>query len=69
MPIMNGHEASVIIRSINDDYISKLPIVAMTANAFLEDRNEAFKSGMNDFISKPFKIKELIAVIEKHIKK
>ena len=69
MPIMNGHEASIIIRSLNDDYISKIPIIAMTANAFLEDRNEAFKSGMNDFISKPFKIKELITVIEKHIKK
>ncbi|MDY4641057.1 MAG: response regulator, partial [Erysipelotrichaceae bacterium] len=63
MPIMNGYEATGIIRKSG----SAVPIVAMTANAFDEDRAKALESGMDDFISKPINTAELVRVLEKFL--
>ena len=63
MPVMNGYEATGIIRNSG----SAVPIVAMTANAFDEDRAKALESGMDDFISKPINTAELVRVLEKFL--
>ncbi|MGN0804298.1 MAG: response regulator [Candidatus Coproplasma sp.] len=64
MPIMNGYEATRAIRSLNDERLASIPVIAMTANAFDEDRKEALNSGMNDFLSKPIDLKELVATLK-----
>ena len=53
MPVMNGYQATRIIRRLKDKKKADIPIVAMTANAFEEDRRMAFASGMNEYIPKP----------------
>ena len=53
MPVMNGYEASRKIRAIEDPYLSGIPIIALTANAFEEDVNHAAEAGMNGHIAKP----------------
>lgn len=63
MPIMDGYTATKKIRELNEDYKANIPIIAMTANAFEEDRDKAFEVGMNAFISKPINIKKLIKII------
>lgn len=65
MPIVNGYEATRQIRALGTD-ISKIPILAMTANAFAEDRQLALESGMNDHITKPIKIDVLKGIILKY---
>ena len=67
MPRMNGYEATKAIRALPDMYASTVPIVAMTANAFEEDKQNAFASGMNGHISKPIDILKLKATIAKSI--
>lgn len=67
MPIMDGYEATRRIRAMDDQVKSSIPIVAMTANAFEEDRNEAFKCGMNAFVSKPLVISEIVNVLKEII--
>ncbi len=63
MPVMNGYEAAKAIRALDDPALSKIPIVAMTANAFDEDRRQAMESGMNDHVAKPINIKKLLQVL------
>ncbi|MDD7228164.1 MAG: response regulator, partial [Firmicutes bacterium] len=65
MPIMDGFECTKSIRSLDDDKLSKIPIVAMSANAFVEDKKSALEIGMNGFITKPIIIDEVISVITK----
>lgn len=60
MPVMDGYEATRRIRLLDDSELSSIPIIAMTANAFDEDRKAAARCGMNGFISKPIDLKELI---------
>jgi len=60
MPYMDGYKATRAIRSIKDNNVSNVPIVAMTANAFEEDKKKAFESGMNGHLAKPLNIHELI---------
>jgi signal transduction histidine kinase/ActR/RegA family two-component response regulator/PAS domain-containing protein len=60
MPIMNGHEAARKIRKLPNQYHSSIPIIAMTANAFEEDRRAAIEAGMNDFVQKPLDIGKLL---------
>jgi CheY-like chemotaxis protein len=60
MPIMNGHEAARKIRKLSNQYHSSIPIIAMTANAFEEDRRAAIEAGMNDFVQKPLDIGKLL---------
>ena len=69
MPIMNGYEATRAIRGLKDKRLADIPVIAMTANAFDEDRKEALLSGMNDFLSKPIDLKELIATLKDIFKK
>jgi CheY-like chemotaxis protein len=59
MPVMDGYEATRQIRQF--DGVSQVPIIALTASAFKEDRERAEQAGMNDFISKPFQVQELIS--------
>ena len=68
MPIMNGYETTKNIRKLDDEYKANIPIIAMTANAFSEDRDEAFEVGMNSFISKPIDINEVLTTIDKILK-
>ena len=63
MPIMDGYEATRRIRALEDEKQARIPIIAMTANAFDEDRKAAFDCGMNGFISKPLDLKEFISVL------
>ena len=63
MPIMDGCQATRRIRQMETPGLSSIPIIAMTANAFDEDRKAAMDCGMNDFISKPLDLKELIQVL------
>ncbi|MGN1368406.1 MAG: response regulator [Aristaeellaceae bacterium] len=64
MPHMDGYEATRQIRLLDDPEQSSIPIIAMTANAFAEDRKAALDCGMNGFISKPLDLKELISVLD-----
>jgi CheY-like chemotaxis protein len=63
MPVMNGYEATKAIRSLEDERLANLPIIAMTANAFDEDRKNALDAGMDDFVTKPFDINVLLKVL------
>ena len=65
MPIMNGYEASRRIRELKDGNKSQIPIVAMTANAFTEDRIKAKEAGMDEHVAKPVDVELLIKVIHK----
>ena len=65
MPVMNGYEATKMIRSLDREYAKSIPIIAMTANAFTEDRLKAKESGMNEHIVKPLDVELLIKVIHK----
>lgn len=67
MPTMNGYEATREIRKLKQTEISQTPIVAMTANAFEEDKQKAKEAGMNGFITKPVMIEKLLAELDKHI--
>ena len=64
MPIMNGYQATRAIRALDDPVKAAIPIVAMTANAFEEDRKEAMDSGMNGYVPKPINIEQLMSTLE-----
>ncbi|MBD5111396.1 MAG: response regulator [Ruminococcaceae bacterium] len=64
MPIMNGYQATRAIRALDDPAKASIPIVAMTANAFEEDRKEAMDSGMNGYVPKPINIEQLMSTLE-----
>ena len=65
MPVMNGYEATKMIRSLDREDAKKIPIIAMTANAFTEDRIRAKEAGMDEHIAKPVDVEVLIKVIHK----
>ena len=65
MPIMDGYEAARKIRALDDPALAGVPIVAMTANAFDEDRRAAMDAGMNGFITKPIDIHEVVEVLKR----
>jgi CheY-like chemotaxis protein len=60
MPVMDGYSATRAIRALDDSGLSSIPIIAMTANAFEEDKKKAFECGMNEFITKPVIVDELL---------
>ena len=68
MPVMNGYEAAKIIRTLDRDDAKTVPIIAMTANAFTEDRLKSKESGMNEHIAKPVDAKLLVKVISELVK-
>ena len=65
MPKMDGYEATQAIRALDDKEKAAIPIVAMTANAFAEDRERALAAGMNGHIAKPIDVKKLEQVLVK----
>ena len=64
MPLKNGYEATSVIRSLKNQELAKIPIVALTAKAFSEDIAAAFKSGMNAFMPKPVNMETIRSVME-----
>ena len=68
MPVMNGYEATEQIRALDDPDLAGITILAMTANAFDEDKKKALSCGMNGFLSKPIVIDELIATLQNNLK-
>ena len=67
MPVMNGYEATRQIRALNDPALAGITILAMTANAFDEDKKKALECGMDGFLTKPIVIDELIGVLQKNL--
>lgn len=67
MPNMNGYQATGVIRKLPDER-AKIPIIAITANAFEEDRQAALAAGMDDYVAKPVEISELFRTIMKNLK-
>ena len=67
MPVMNGYEATKQIRALEDPALAGITILAMTTNAFDEDRKKALECGMNGFLSKPIIIEELIGVLQHNL--
>ena len=67
MPVMDGYEATKQIRALRDPALAGITILAMTANAFDEDRKKALECGMNGFLSKPIVIEELISILQKNL--
>ena len=67
MPVMNGYEATKQIRALDDPALSGITILAMTANAFDEDRKKALEYGMDGFLSKPIVIEELISTLQRNL--
>ena len=65
MPVMNGYEATKMIRSLDREDAKKIPIIAMTANAFTEDRIKAKEAGMDEHVAKPVDMELLIKVIHR----
>ena len=64
MPMMDGYEATRRIRALEDPALAGIPILAMTANAFDEDRRAAAECGMNGFLSKPIQIEEVLLTLQ-----
>ncbi len=67
MPVMNGYEAARTIRALPDKELASIPILAMTANAFEEDKQDALRSGMNGHIAKPINISELFDTLRRNL--
>ena len=63
MPVMNGYEAAAAIRALGTDWSQRIPIIAMTANAYADDVQQAFDAGMNAHVTKPIDIR----IVEKTI--
>ncbi len=69
MPVMNGYDATKAIRALDNHALADIPIVAMTANAFDEDRRMALDSGMNAHVAKPIDVKKLFEVLNRLLSK
>ncbi len=65
MPVMDGYEATKAIRKLEDQTLAQIPILAMTANAFEEDRQQAIECGMNGHLAKPINVEELLATLDR----
>ena len=63
MPRMNGYDATKAIRKLDDPQKSRIPIIAMTANAFEEDKKNALDAGMNGHLAKPIEVQKLIQML------
>ena len=67
MPVMDGLEAARHIRDLHNGYFKNVPIIAMTANAFEEDRKAAMDAGMSEHIAKPIDVDKLKKVLRKFL--
>ena len=68
MPQMDGYEATKAIRALNEKELASIPIIAMTANAFEEDRRAAIEAGMNGHLAKPIDTEKLFEVLAEIIR-
>lgn len=68
MPVLDGYEATKIIRKFDKKELAEVPIIAMTANAFEEDRQEALRCGMNGHLAKPIDVEALFNTLDKILK-
>ena len=68
MPHMNGYEATRAIRALPNAYAAGIPIIAMTANAFDEDKQNAFAAGMNGHVAKPIDVSKLLNMLSEMLK-
>ena len=64
MPVMNGYEATKVIRRFEDERLAAIPILAMTADAFEEDRQRALRCGMDGHLTKPIEMDKLFAALD-----
>ena len=69
MPVLDGYEATRKIRRLEDPWRANIPIIAITANAFAEDRQRALEVGMDDHVAKPIDMAKLIPVLQKQLHK
>ncbi len=69
MPQMDGYEATGIIRKLDEPWKAKIPIIAMTANAFAQDRKKAFDAGMSGYIAKPIDVSKMMEVLKGFLNK
>ena len=67
MPVMNGYDATIAIRNLNDPKKARIPIIAMTANAFAEDAKKSLSVGMNDHVAKPIDMNILVPAMMKYL--
>ena len=67
MPVMDGYEATRAIRKLDDEAKAEIPIIAMTANAFAEDKQAALAAGMNDHVGKPVDMSVLVPIMKKYL--
>ena len=67
MPILDGYQATKEIRGLKNRELAEIPIIAMTANAFEEDRQSAMQAGMNDHLAKPIQIDKLYEMMKKYL--
>ena len=67
MPVMNGYDATLAIRKMEDNKKSRIPIIAMTANAFAEDMQKVLSVGMNEYIAKPIDMNILVPTMLKYL--
>ena len=67
MPVLNGYEATKQIRKLEDTQKAAIPVIAMTANAFQEDKQKAMESGMNDHVGKPIDMYVLLSAMKKYL--
>ena len=68
MPVMNGYEATRAIRALKNPQLAAIPIIAMTANAFSEDVQDALNAGMNGHIAKPLDVEKMLATMAEVLK-
>ena len=69
MPEMDGYTAATEIRKLNDPKFKSIPIIALTASAFLDTKSKVLEAGMTDYISKPFVPQELYQILKQYYKK
>ncbi len=69
LPEMDGYEITAVIRKIEkeNNVLNSVPIIALTANTYDNDKEKCFNAGMNDYLSKPFNARQLIEMIEKYL--
>ena len=66
MPLMDGYESTRAIRSLEDDYYKTVPIITLTADAFVEVKERTFEAGMNDYVTKPINPVEFLRILKKY---
>ena len=69
MPVMNGYDAAREIRKLTREDAARIPIIAMTANAFVEDKKEALRAGMNIHLAKPLDMELLKKAVSQYVRR